>query len=401
MIEAGTSQFWRATMALCIGSFMVFANLYITHPLLPMLAEEFEISPLLASWSLMVTTLTLGLSLLVFGPLSDALGRTRLMLMTMCGAVLCSFVLSQVSDFTWLLFWRALQGICLAGLPAIAIAYMGDEFTKKGLIAAVGLYISGNTLGGIGGRLIGGFAGELFGWQEAFALMTFISFLCLCLFVWLLPPSENFSARKIVPTQMMKDAYQHLSNPLLLLAYIVGGLNFFIFINQYSYATFLLADEPYYLSAGVLGLLFLTYLSGTVGAAFSGRIAKNIPQPLVMAMGIIVLMAGTLLTLQGSLWAIILGFLVSAFGFFLAHSCASSWVSHTALHARATASSIYLVFYYLGASSGGFYLDPFWHSWGWDGVVFGSLVILLITLLSSLMLYYKTSVKLERCAAGG
>lgn len=401
MIEVGTAQFWRATMALCIGSFMVFANLYITHPLLPMLAEEFEISPLLASWSLTVTTLTLGLSLLLFGPLSDALGRTRLMLMSMCGAVVCSCILSQVNDFTWLLFWRAVQGVCLAGLPAIAIAYMGDEFSKKGLIAAVGLYISGNTLGGISGRLFGGFAGELLGWQNAFALMALISAVCLLFFVWLLPPSQHFVARKVRPKQMITDAYQHLRNPLLLLAYIVGGFNFFIFVNQYSYATFLLAAEPYFLPASVLGMLFLTYLTGTFGAAVSGRIAKNIPQPLVMALGISILMLGTLVTLQANLWAIIGGFLINAFGFFVAHSCASSWVSHTATHARATASSIYLLFYYLGASSGGFYLDPFWRSWGWSGVVVGSLLILMLTLVSALLLHYKTRLKVERVVTGG
>lgn len=387
MIESGTEQFWRATLALCLGSFMIFANVYITHPLLPMMADQFAITPLKASWSLTVTTLTLGISLLIFGPLSDSLGRTRLMLLSMCGVVLCSFALSQVESFEALLWLRALQGICLAGLPAIAIAYMGDEFTKKALLIAVGLYISGNTLGGIGGRLIGGFTGDLMGWQEAFLVMSLVSLICLALFVWLLPGSNHFIAQPFMPNRMLKDISRHLRNPFLLLAYLIGGFNFFIFINQYSYVTFLLADAPYNLSASLLGMLFLTYLSGTLGSALSGRFASWWPQPLVMAVGVLCLVIGSSLTLIPSIWAILGGLLVNAFGFFVAHSTASSWVSYHAEGAKATASSVYLVFYYLGASFGGFYLEPFWQAGGWDAVVFGSFFILCFTLICSLILF--------------
>ena len=88
MIASGSSSFWRATLALCLGSFMIFANVYITQPLLPMLAQTFEVSALKAGWTFTVTTLTLGLSLLIWGPLSDALGRRWIMLMTMSGATL-------------------------------------------------------------------------------------------------------------------------------------------------------------------------------------------------------------------------------------------------------------------------------------------------------------------------
>ena len=390
MIDIETSEFWRATLALCIGSFMVCANVYVTHPLLPMFSDVFAISPLQASWSLTVTTLTLGLSLLIFGPMSDALGRRRLMIFSMAGVVICSACLSQVSSFSGLLALRAVQGFFLAGLPAIAIAYMGDEFTKKGLVAAVGFYISGNTLGGIGGRLIGGFSGDLFGWQDTFLVMTVVSVFCLGLFIWLLPPSVYFQPKRVSPKQMVIDGYGHLSNPMLLLAYVVGGLNFFIFINQYSYATFLLSEAPYHLPTALLGMLFLTYLSGTFGAMLSGKISSLMPQPIVMSLGIVCMISGTLLSLYETLASIIAAFLINAFGFFVAHSSASSWVSHTATYARATASSLYLVFYYVGASVGGLYLNPFWKALGWQGIVLGSIIILMVTLCCALLLYYRS-----------
>ncbi|GGO78251.1 MFS transporter [Marinobacterium nitratireducens] len=387
MIEAGSRAFWQATLALCLGSVMIFANVYVTQPLLPMIAEDFGISPLQAGWSFTVTTLTLGLSLLVYGPLSDALGRRGIILLTMAGVTLTTLALSFTQSYGLLLGLRALQGFFLGGLPAIAIAYMGDEFSRKALLLAVGFYISGNTLGGVGGRLVGGFVGEHFGWSQAFMAMACVSALLLAAVALLLPPSRGFSAKPLRPALMLRDLGDHLRNPLLLGAYLIGGLNFFIFINQYSYATFMLAEAPYGLSAQFLGMLFLTYLSGTVGSALSGRIAQRLSQPLCMALGVLLLMCGTLVTLIPSLTAIIAGFLINSFGFFFAHSTASSWVSRHAEHARASASSLYLLFYYLGASCGGFYLAPFWHGFGWAGVVVASLLVLTVTLMLSLLLY--------------
>lgn len=401
MIEAHSSQFWRATLALCLGSFMIFSNVYVIQPLLPMLADQYQLNTLEVGLSCTVTTLTLGLSLLIFGPLSDVLGRNLLMVITMCGVVFITFALSQVETFSQLLLLRALQGFFLAGLPAMAIAYMGDEFSKPALVAAVGIYISANSLGGIGGRVIGGFVGDWLGWQETFLCMSLIGFICLSVFVWLLPASENFNAKPFHPGQMLRDMFDHLKNPLLLIAYLIGGLNFFIFLNQYSYATFKLAAEPYNLPASLLGMLFLTYLGGTFGSFISGRLSSLIPQPLVIASGISCLILGSLLTLQGSVVTIVLGFLINAFGFFLAHSCASSWVSRNAEHSKATASSIYLVFYYLGASTGGLYLDPFWQWQGWSGVVFGSLLVLVLTFSLALILYIKTRPLLAQSPCAG
>ena len=372
---------------------MIFANVYLTQPLLPTFVETFHITELQAGWSFTITTLTLGISLLFYGPLSDAFGRKNLMLFSMTGVVLTTFMLSQIQSYNMLLVWRGLQGLCLGGLPAIAIAYMSDEFKHKAMLLAVGFYISGNTIGGIGGRLIGGFVGEWLGWSETFLVMTLVSFILLVLFAMLLPASRHFIPKKVTPVAMLMQLGAHLNNPLLLLAYLIGGFNFFIFINQYSFVTFLLADAPYHLSPSWLGLLFLTYLSGTVGSALSGRIAQQVAQPACMIIGIVILMVGSLVTLIPSIWGIIGGFLISAFGFFFAHSTVSSWVSHNALQAKASASSLYLLFYYLGASCGGFYLQPFWEWAGWLGIVVGSLIVLAMTLSAALLLFKVSAAK--------
>ncbi len=380
MIQSRSPAFWRATLALCLGSVMVFSNLYITQPLLPLIREAFAVTALQAGMTLSATTLALGVCLLLFGPLSDALGRRVIILSTLALLGLTTFAAAFASDFTLLLLLRALQGVFIAGLPAAAMAYMGEEFEPRAMLLAVGLYIGANSIGGISGRVISGLAAHHWGWQASFLSLAAFDLVCLALVVWLLPASRRFEPRPLRPRHMLGDLVGHLRNPMILAACIVGGLNFFVFVNQYSYITFVLADAPYHLSSDWLGLLFLTYLTGTLAAGFSGRLVAGRSQPMAMALGILILMAGSLLTLLPHLAAIVLGFFVNALGFFFAHTQAAGWVTRHAQRARASATSLYLTFYYAGATLGGFYLDLFWDRARWGGVVAGSLLVLSVTL---------------------
>lgn len=174
MIESDSREFRYATWALCLGSAVIFANLHVVQALLPTLAQQFRLTELQASWSLTTAILMLGLSLLVYGPLSDALGRKWIMVGSLAGTVLVTLGLSLVESYPMLLLLRGLQGFFLGGIPAIAIAYMGDEFTRKAVAVAVGVYISANSLGGIAGRMLGGFVGEHYGWAAAFGVVGVI-----------------------------------------------------------------------------------------------------------------------------------------------------------------------------------------------------------------------------------
>lgn len=402
MIKSGSSRFWRANIALLIGSFMIFANVYVTQPLLPMIAKHFAISALEANASFTITTFVLGLSLLIFGPLSDALGRKWLIIVTMLGSIITTLALAFASDYQELLLLRGLQGFFLAGLPAIAVAYLADEFQADALIIAVGLYIAGNSLGGISGRLLGGFLGEWQGLSETFLIMGFISLICLIGFIYLLPNSQHFEAKPLKMKTIMTNFRHHLANKNLVKAYFIGGLSFFIFINQYSYITFVLEAAPYSLSTKLIGLLFLTYLAGTFASSFSGKLAQKYSQPSCMMIGTGLLILGSIITLEKGVFSIIFGLSINSFGFFLTHSTSSAWVSKQAsfskINANASASALYLTFYYLGASLGSFYLDPFWQAYHWSGVIFASLLIFMIIFYLAFSLSKNTQIQVCKLA---
>lgn len=374
MYGKGSRQYRHITAVLSFAAVVVFANLHALQPLLPELSRLFQLTPLQASWSYAIGTLTLGLSLLFYSAVSDAVGRRAVLGFSLLGMTFSTLLLTQVESYAALLWGRALQGFFLGGLPAIAVAYLGEELEKTALFTAVGLYISASSLGGISGRVLAGFSAEIGHWQWVFWLWSLLAVGLLAAFWHFLPPSQHFVRKQFSARQALQDNWFHLRQKVLVLTFLLGGLNFFIYLNQYTYIAFVLAEPPFSLSSGWIGLLFLTYLTGTLGSAISGKIARQMSMPQGMALGVLIMMAGTLCTLLPGLMFIVLGFFISAFGFFLTHSLATGWVNQHATHAKASASALYLVFYYLGASTGGLYLHVFWQWQGWGGVVLGSLI---------------------------
>ena len=153
-IQKGTKQFTLTNLALFAAGFITFANLYITQPLLPQFAKDFNVTPAIASLSLSVTTVMLAFSLLLFGSLSEAWGRKKLMTISIFLASFLTIALAFSPSFEVLLLLRVVQGFVFAGVPAIAMAYLGEEMDPSSLGAAMGLYISGNALGGLAGRVV-------------------------------------------------------------------------------------------------------------------------------------------------------------------------------------------------------------------------------------------------------
>lgn len=386
MIQAKSAAWWRATLALCLGSMLVFINLYAPQPLLPELRHSHDVTTLTIGLVMSLATLTMALSLLIYGPVSDAFGRQAIMRFSLLAAACATLLVALAPNITSLLLLRALQGIALGGLPAVAIAWMGDEFEPAAMVPAVGLYIAANTLGGIGGRVIGGAIGEWQGAEVGFLSIGILSLVGVALFWRLLPSSTDFKPQLFRPSRAIGQLLGHLRNPLLLAAYLVGGLNFLVFINQYSYMTFRLAEEPFGLGPSWLGLLFLTYLGGTLGSSLSAKVVTRLKAPYSMALGIAILAGGSAMTLIPVLGLIVLGLTVGAFGFFLCHATASGWVGRCATEARGSASALYLTFYYLGASLGPVWFEPFWQSAHWPGIVGASWLVLAITFSLALWL---------------
>ncbi|MCT1539768.1 MULTISPECIES: MFS transporter [Lysinibacillus] len=385
-IQKGTRAFHKANWALFLAGFITFANLYVTQPLLPTFSEAFHVSPAVASLSLSVTTFALAVSLIIVSSLSEAWGRKSLMTISIFAASVLTLALAFSPNFETILVLRVVQGIVFAGLPAIAMAYLGEEMEPGSLGVAMGLYISGNSVGGLSGRVIIGTLTDHYNWHTGMMVLGGISLLVSLLFVWMLPSSKHFSARPLQLKALTKTLLQHLRDPSMLCLYGMGFLLMGSFVTLYNYIGFKLMAPPYNLSATIVGWIFVIYLVGTFSSAWFGSLADRYGRQRMLLLAIAIMLAGAIVTLNGLLTLKIIGITVFTFGFFAAHSIASGWVSKRASHDKAQASSLYLFFYYFGSSVGGTVGGVFWMKYGWMGVIVMIALFLFIACVLSFLL---------------
>ncbi|MFJ8066666.1 MFS transporter [Psychrobacillus sp. NPDC096426] len=368
-IQKGTRDFRKTNLALFAAGLITFANLYSTQAVLPEFSKEFHISPAVASLSLSLATFALAISLVIFGSLSESWGRKRLMTLSIVSASVLTLAIAFSPSFELLLALRVIQGIVFAGLPAIAMAYLGEEVEARSLGVAMGLYISGNSVGGLAGRIIMGTMTDLFNWQVGMIFLGVLSIVISICFVVALPNSKHFEPRKLQFKALASSLIAHLRDPGMLYLYGIGFTLMASFVTLYNYISFKLLGPPYSLSTTIVGWIFIIYLVGTFSSTWFGSLADRYGRPKVLIASILIMFTGSLITLDIHLVLKIVGITIFTFGFFGAHSIASGWVSRQAKHDRAQASSLYLFFYYFGSSIGGTAGGFFWSRFGWSGVI--------------------------------
>ncbi len=364
-ISQGTPAYRRATLALFCAGFATFALLYCIQPLLPMLAAHFAVSAASSSLALSLTTLSLALCLLISGALAESWGRKPVMAAALGLASLLGMASVLVDSWQLLLVLRALLGLALSGLPALAMAYVGEEFEPESLPAAMGLYIGGTALGGMLGRLLSGLLSDLGGWELALGGIASLGLLALVVFVWLLPPSRHFMAQPLSLRVLLANFRLHLGNPVLRGLFLQGFLLMGGFVALFNYIGFRLAGEPFGLSSTFIGLLFVVYLGGIFSAGWAGRLVPRFGARQVLRGGVALMLLGVGLCATPWLVIIVLGLGLFTLGFFAAHAVASGQVGSHARGARAQASALYLCAYYLGSSVVGYGAGYVWDHAGW------------------------------------
>lgn len=368
-LEAGTPAYRRANLALFVGGFATFALLYSTQSILPLLHDDFAVSPATASLTVSVATAALALLLIPASVLSDRTGRAQLMKISLGLAALATLLSALVTSFEQLLVLRVLLGAAIAGLPAAAMAYLGEEVAHSAQGRAMGLYIAGNALGGMSGRILSALVAEWSSWRVALAVLGLLGAIAAVVFWRSLPPSRHFSARSIRPANIVADARSLFSDPALPALFLTAFLLMGAFVGLYNFLGFRLMAPPFDLGQTAVGAIFSLYLIGTWASAWSGQLADRHGRRHILWIMVAVMLAGLAATATDALAIIIAGVAIYTFGFFASHAVASGWVARRAGPRRALAAALYLSHYYLGASIIGSAAGLSWASWAWPGVV--------------------------------
>ncbi|MBP2227285.1 YNFM family putative membrane transporter [Azospirillum agricola] len=367
-LTAGSAAYRLASRILFVAGFSTFATLYCVQPLLPDFVREFGVTPAESSLSLSLTTGLLAGMLLVAGVVSDGIGRKPIMVASLLAVGLLGIVGALVPDWHGFLIVRALEGVALSGLPAVAMAYVSEEVDPKSAGVAMGLYIGGTAVGGMSGRVLTAVVSDLGTWRLAVGVVGAIG-IAAAVTVWAgLPPSRHFHRRPAGLRELVKAWRGLLGDGGLLGLFSLGFLLMGSFVTVFNYVGFRLADEPFALRPAVVGAIFLVYSFGVVSSPLFGRLAGTHGNARTLAAAVLLMLIGLALMEPDSLWFIAPGIALFTFAFFGAHSTVSAWIGQRATVNRGQASSIYLFCYYMGSTLAGTLGGLFWHDFGWTGV---------------------------------
>ncbi|KXO97954.1 hypothetical protein AXK60_16510 [Tsukamurella pseudospumae] len=367
-LRAGTPAYRRTTLALFVAGLTTFGSMYSTQAVLPELTRVFGAAPAVSALAVSVTTGLLALAIIPVSALSERFGRTRVMTASAVAAVGLGLVIPLAPTLPVLLILRALQGIALAGVPAVAMAYLAEEVDGRDLGGAMGRYVAGTTIGGLLGRVVTAAGLDLMPWRGAMEVFAVAAAALTVVMIRALPASKFHVPKPVSVSTTVRAMAAHLRRPALAVLFVLAFLLMGGFVSVYNFLGFRLLAAPFRFAPGIVGLVFLIYLAGTFSSGAAGRLADRIGRRRVLLAAIATMGSGLLLTLPDATPAVLAGMVVFTAGFFAAHSVASGWVGVLATEHRAEASSGYLFCYYAGSSVVGAAAGIAFAAAGWTGI---------------------------------
>lgn len=322
-------------------------------PVIPQIADSFAILPATAALLSTAYTLPFALSQPVLGPLSDVLGRTRVIFLCLAVLVVTTFACAIVFNFSQLMALRVIAGICGGGLMPIVLALVSDRFALAERRVAISRVLAGAMIGNLVGAVMSGFVGDLFGWRGVFVVGGTLGVLATLVMAWIArtsppPTSGPVSLKAIFGNFRVIFAHRSIKycfSAVMLEGWILFGL--FPFVSLILLA----AGEQ---RSSIAGLVLAAYGFGSLCYSFViSRLMKVATEKQLMIGGSVAIAASYCLMSFGVSWPVMAAAMfVVGLSFFMVHGWIQIHVSEILPAARGAALSLHAFFLFLGAALG-------------------------------------------------
>lgn len=380
-VTKNSKEFSKIARGMFLSGLSCFMQLYLFQPILPAIGKEFSINPAESSLTVSFSTIGIAAGLFAGALFADRISRKHLIGF----ALVCSSVLTVLSSlvpvFPALVLINMLKGFFLSGSASVAMTYIAEEIHPSALGKATSLYITGNAIGGMSGRIVATLVTGWLSWRWAAASVGVICFIFGLLFVIEAPASKHFTPYKTEALKKLKAMSIHVHNPLLLSMYILAALILGSFVSIYNYLAFRMQSAPFFLPHEILASLYLMYLAGSAGSMAAGVLSDKFSSQNTLPAMVSLSLLGLLLMLTSNIILVILGLGIFTISFFGAHTTASKIVAQYSHTSRPVSISLYLLFYYAGSSLFGTSSGVIMHNYGWAAFIFTLCAVSIVTFL--------------------
>ena len=333
---------------LYFGPLVSYADRFAIPPILLSISRDLDAS--LAATTAVATLyfFSYGAMQLLWGLLSDRLGRVRVMRSALAGMAVANLVSAVAPTLPVLVAAKAVTGGFAGALLPTSLVYVGDRVPFARRQQAVANVLAAGAIGTVAGTLAAGLFSRFTTWRLAFLFTAATGFLLVIVFRRL---PESLSAHGTGSVVQLKRV---LARPwalfLLGLAVMEGAviLGFFTFLAP--------ALEAHGETSAVAGFVVAAYgvavFAGTVGVKSVIRRASVSPAGLIVSGGALLLMAYLVASLGQGVPNILAANLLLGAGFALLHSTLQTWATELAPESRGTATSLFVTAVFTGAALG-------------------------------------------------
>ena len=294
-----------------LGPFTV--DLYL--PAFPEVAADLGVGDAAIQLTLTATMVGFALGQLIVGPLSDALGRRRPLIIATSVHILASIAVAFAPTIELVMAGRVLQGIGAAGGGVVAMAMVRDLFGGQQLIRMLSRMALVTGLAPVLAPVIGSQLLNVMPWRGVFIALAGYGIVMTVIAGWLMVETLPVERRGRFEVATIARRYRHLFADAAFLGVAFVGAATFTALFAYLSASSLLLQDQFGLTAQQYGAVFAVNSLGLViGTQASARLMRVLPPQSVTTAGLSVMLGGAVaLLVCGLLGTGVLPVMISLF----------------------------------------------------------------------------------------
>jgi len=283
---------------------MVVMGVASIAPALPAIVRDLGISKLDVAW--LITAFSLpGMLLAPFvGVFADRFGRKRILVPAIFLFAIAGTACAFTRDFNILLIFRVFQGIGAAAMGSINVTLIGDLYSGRRRVEAMGLNASVLSLGAAGYPLIGGALAAI-AWYYPFYLSLIAIPIGIIVLTKLNNPEPD--SREDFKSYLV-GAWGYLKNMKVAALFAAGVITFIIVFGAYLTYFAIYMDEAFNVSGFTIGVFMsVSALAAAVVASQMGRITRRISEGMLIKVSFAIFgLSLILIPLMPSLWLLLI-----------------------------------------------------------------------------------------------
>jgi len=353
---------------------ILLSVMYATQPLQPLLANEFNISIIQASYFTAVILLFLAIAPIVYGYILERINAKKVLIIASIILFITNLFLSFSTSYEMFLFTRTIEAIVTPAILTACMSILAND--KENIKLNMSIYVAATVFGGLVGRVMSGFIASEFGWRMVFLCLSFALLVGLYFIKQL-----SFNGEANLTKAKVSDIVTILKDKRFVVIYVLMFIVFFVFGGLLNILPFRVKELAPHTNEAQIGLLYLGYGMGIIVSLNIHTIIKIFKKELrTIIFGVIIFLISTLLFVSTNTTFLFIMVFFLCIGMFTIHTVSTRLANSMKESKKALTSGMYLTFYYIGGAVGSVIPPMIYANYGWNITIMVFVSILLFAL---------------------